>query len=195
MKKVFGRLTIIEVVEMRPTKRVLCSCSCGNTKIIAYKHLCSGGTKSCGCLRKEFRATHGKSYSKTYNSWKRMKDRCDNPNNNYYYLYGGKGITYCDRWNLFKNFLEDMGECPSGLSIERKDGNKNYEPNNCVWADHFTQNNNTNRNHYIEWNGTKQTIAMWSRERGLPYHCLANRLKRGWDIEMALTMPVSSRGR
>jgi hypothetical protein len=69
-----------------------------------------------------------------YTIWSAMKDRCHNPNNKQYADYGGRGITVCDRWrNSFPNFLEDMGERPEGLTLERSDNDGNYEPSNCVW--------------------------------------------------------------
>lgn len=65
-----------------------------------------------------------------------MKSRCDNPNQDNYAAYGGRGITYCARWAFFKNFLADMGERPEGHELDRKDVNKDYDPDNCRWATH-----------------------------------------------------------
>ena len=77
-----------------------------------------------------------------YNAWRSMRKRCNNPNNRAYPNYGGRGITICDRWDSFPNFYEDMGPCPPGLTLERRDTNGNYEPTNCYWADRTTQNRN-----------------------------------------------------
>lgn len=80
-----------------------------------------------------------------YSSWYNMKDRCTNPNNNKFRIYGGKGISYTDKWKLFEGFLEDMGPRPTGTSLDRIDGNKGYYKENCRWADSYTQSTNIQR--------------------------------------------------
>jgi hypothetical protein len=122
-----------------------------------------------------------------------MKTRCTNKDQKDWMLYGGRGITYCERWNTFENFLEDMGEVPKGFSLERKDVNLNYSKDNCVWATAVEQANNTRRNVLIEWQGKTQTASEWCRELGLPPSYITNRLARGWSIAAALTTPVASR--
>lgn len=80
------------------------------------------------------RAIHGKAGTKTYNQWKSMRARVSNPNNRDYPNYGGRGIQICKRWDDFGKFLEDMGECPVGYSIDRINNNKGYISYNCCWA-------------------------------------------------------------
>jgi hypothetical protein len=83
--------------------------------------------------------------SLAHNSWKAMKQRCTNPKRHNYPSYGGKGITVCERWKSFDNFLADMGERPQGTSLDRIDSNGNYEPNNCRWATYKVQARNSGR--------------------------------------------------
>lgn len=85
---------------------------------------------------------HGKYNTKTYQCWADMKGRCANQNNRSYVNYGGRGITVCERWLSFTNFLSDMGERPEGLSLERMDNDAGYSPENCKWATRSEQNKN-----------------------------------------------------
>jgi hypothetical protein len=84
----------------------------------------------------------GSQHSSTYRTWDKMKARCNNPSELNYYLYGGRGIKVCERWMIFKNFLDDMGEKPKGRSLDRIDGNGDYKPGNCRWATPAEQNAN-----------------------------------------------------
>lgn len=82
---------------------------------------------------------HGRSGTRTYEIWCKMRARCNNPENDKYKYYGAKGITICSRWSCFENFLEDMGEAPEKLSIHRRNNDKGYRKSNCEWADQTTQ--------------------------------------------------------
>lgn len=126
----------------------LCRCDCGNEIILASKDLRFHNTRSCGCLQPQAASaantTHGdcQNYRRTpeWNIWSGMWDRCRNPNKQNYQYYGGRGIKVCDRWREFANFLEDMGRRPGpNYSIDRKDTDGNYEPNNCRWVTQNTQ--------------------------------------------------------
>lgn len=89
-----------------------------------------------GCVNKEL-------YQATYNAWCSLRQRCNNPNIKYYSRYGGRGISYDERWETFDNFLLDMGIKPDAkLSLDRIDNDGNYTPENCRWTDFKTQNLN-----------------------------------------------------
>lgn len=158
-----GRLTILGPSPSRVggRKAYVCVCDCGNETIVAGGSLREGGSTSCGCLRSERlsdsnskRAKHGhtrvgatrkRDVSPNYYSWKSMIQRCRNPNAPNYHLYGGRGISVCDRWqghDGFQNFLADMGERPDGKTLDRIDNDGNYEPGNCRWSDAKAQSNN-----------------------------------------------------
>lgn len=154
----FGRLlvqryTCAKAVKSGHRHYWLCTCECGGFAIVESTALLSGKTTSCGCRQSEVTvarnvasATHGESRKTVeYKTWERMKARCFNPNHPKYALYGGRGITVCQRWrDSFEAFLADMGRRPAGkTSIDRyPDTNGNYEPGNCRWADAVEQNNN-----------------------------------------------------
>ena len=117
-----------------------------------------------------------------------MRQRCSNPNSPKYYLYGGRGVKVCERWNDFKLFLEDMEPgYVSGLSIDRIDVNGNYEPSNCRWATAKEQANNTRQNAQIEYKNQVYTLAEASEKFGINAETIAYRIKAGWSVEDALT--------
>lgn len=197
----FGRWTALYELPRFPsrpkTRHYQCACACGAERAVSYANLTSGVTKSCGCLRREIliqrQTKHGQSHGRvtpTYACWKSLRNRCANPNEQYYHLYGGRGITVCERWQSFENFLADMGERPSDKhSIDRIDNDGNYEPGNCRWATLTEQNNNNRRNVLIEHNGRIQTVAQWAEETGLSWSAIRKRLLRGMSGSDAVTRP------
>jgi hypothetical protein len=141
----FGRLTALDFMEMRYSpsgaRRLFqqCVCDCGIVKFVSIYQLADGTTKSCGCLIAETTSkrslTHGYSRAnkRVYRIWTCIITRCTNKNSSNYERYGGRGITACERWRKFENFLEDMGEPPDGFSIDRLDNDGNYCKENCAW--------------------------------------------------------------
>ena len=145
----FGALVVESYSERRNTRHYWhCRCDCGNTKEVMQSHLITGDTASCGCKYRQAK-THGASYSYTYKSYRNMLKRCNQPTFVNYHNYGGRGIKVTARWmgvDGFKNFLEDMGERPQGLTLDRKDTNGNYESDNCKWSTMKEQQNNRRNN-------------------------------------------------
>lgn len=194
--KVFGRLTVKELHAKDAHGRTswLCLCSCGNSKVATANNLRRSLTKSCGCLQKERASaasvTHGESGTLAYRTWANMISRCTNESNNRYADYGGRGITVCARWFTFENFLSDMGYPPEGKTLDRRDNSKGYSPLNCRWATKQEQANNTSRNSVIELGGVKKTASEWGRELKIPGYLVAQRIRRGWSPERALTPSI-----
>ncbi len=119
--------------------------------------------------------------------------RCGNPNNPKYKNYGMRGIKVCDRWiHSFRNFLEDIGKCPDGLTLDRINVNGDYEPSNCRWANSKTQGNNKTCNAEIEYNGKVQTRQQWADEIGIGPYTLKYRLKF-FDKDTAFNVSVDLR--
>lgn len=116
--------------------------------------------------------------SATYLSWDTMIQRCLNANNPNYRNYGGRGITVCEHWRKFANFLADMGERPPSLTLERRDTNGNYEPGNCSWVGRQAQLNNKRTNVFVEYDGKRLTLAQWSALLGVDYMTLWHRYRR-----------------
>jgi hypothetical protein len=169
-----------------------CQCDCGSPrKEIREDSLKKPNlTQSCGCLQRKACSTHGKYRSRAYKARDSMIQRCNNPNNKAWDSYGGRGITVCDRWlESFENFYADMGDPPKDMTIERKDNNLGYSPDNCKWATPIEQQNNKRSNTFIEFYGERLTVSQLAKKHDLDPEFLRKRLKAGWDIQEALTKP------
>ena len=190
----FGRLTILhrEANSRHGKTRWLCRCDCGTQKIVLAATLLRGESRSCGCLLKRGAVKHGMSGTPTYRIWKAMRVRCHNPRQASYPRYGGRGITVCQRWNDFANFLADMGERPPGCSIDRINNDGNYEPGNCRWASPQTQADNSRRPTMLTFDGKTMSLSAWARHLGINVTTLLERLEK-WPREEALSRPKSRR--
>lgn len=136
--------------------------------------------------------THGMTRTRTYRSWLLMRARCYNPGMFHYENYGGRGITVCPQWlHSFETFLADVGERPSTAhTIDRLDGDGNYEPGNVKWSTHLEQRHNRRDCKRIAYNGRSLMLAEWSRELHLSFGVMHQRLRHGWTVERAFTTPV-----
>lgn len=146
----YGRLLVLSFAgqDAHYRSQWLCRCDCGTEKVVSSGGLREGSTVSCGCYRAERKPpstlSHGQARDRTptYHSWDGMIQRCTNPNNTHWSYYGGRGISVCDRWRVFANFLADMGDRPPHLTLDRINNEGNYEPGNCRWATRSEQQYN-----------------------------------------------------
>jgi len=188
----FSELTVLreDPIKQGKKRRWICQCSCGNTTSVATNDLTSGHTKSCGCgkglsARERF-TTHGMRDHPLYGRWLAMRNRCNNPNDEYYANYGEKGVKVCERWDHFPNFLEDMGMPPEGYTLDRKDNDGDYSPENCRWADNRTQSMNKSTTAMVEYKGEIVKRRELAEKHGIAPDLLRQRLEKGWGIEKAL---------
>lgn len=199
--KKFGRLTVLNRAEnyKEQQARWKCLCDCGNEVTVGAAALKKGATKSCGCYKKEMAKvhsrTHGMSKSRLWRIWNNMHIRCEYPSSSQYSYYGGRGISVCQAWIRFEEFMEwalSNGYSDS-LTIDRINVNGNYEPSNCRWATVAEQQRNKNSNHFVEFNGETKTLSEWSRVYGIDARLIGRRLKDGWEINKALFAPARKR--
>lgn len=128
-----------------------------------------------------------------YGVWAQMIQRCRNPRHAAYHRYGGRGITVCERWLSFVAFLEDMGDPPPGLSLDRIDNEKGYCKENCRWATDVEQAGNRRNVRLLTFDGRTLPARRWAAELGVEYLTLYARVfKHGWTVERALTEPVDT---
>lgn len=195
----FGKLTVIERAENYIDKngkkytRWLCCCDCGNIKIFPTCSLKYGNAKSCGCSRYDSKTKHGMYGTSLYHIWSGMKQRCSQKNNERYKDYGGRGISYCEEWEEFKNFATWAYQSgyKDGLSIERKDVNGNYCPENCCWITLPEQSKNRRPSlRLVDKDGEERLMVDIAGEVGISANVVRARYRAGWDLYSAVYTPL-----
>jgi len=198
--RTFGRLVVIRFARYQKSGGSvwLCKCECGKEVEVRRDHLTSGKTKSCSCLHKEIvgklKTTHGMHKSKEYKAWQHMRERCDDPNHPSFDRYGGRGITVCERWHKFENFFEDMGVAPLGYELDREKNDEGYDKGNCRWVTHKVNSRNKSCDVRITYNGVTKTWAEWADEAVVCFETFKGRIRKGWSMEAALTLPAQKGG-
>lgn len=188
--KTFNKLYVLEnedYITRNGHTYFLCQCDCGSDpKYIESHNLRIGHTKSCGCLKHEEKIfTHGLSKTKLYRVYRGMIARCYKKYDKAYKNYGGRGIVICEEWlnqeNGFINFYNWAMEngYQENLTIDRKDNDGNYEPDNCRWVTGKVQSNNRRSNNLITIDGITKNITQWAEEYNLCYSTIKSRINRG----------------
>lgn len=180
---------------------VVCECECGNVVAVRVCCIIRGETSSCGCLHRELAVaaatTHGQADTRLFNIWGKMRARCGNSRRREYQWYGARGIKVCSQWldnfAAFRDWALQNGYEES-LTIERKDNNKGYEPDNCEWIPLSEQSKNRRTCRIIEAFGEAKRVPQWVDDPRCVVngHALRTRIDTyGWDAERAITEPVA----
>lgn len=157
-------------------------CKCGTIKEIYKYNVLSGKSKRCKACQNNKTAAKNGDYAKIHRAWYRAVSRCENPKNQSYRRYGGRGICICDEWknnpDNFVNWAVSNG-WEDGLSLERIDNDGDYCPENCRWATAKEQARNRSLNVVIEHNGEVHCLSEWCEILGIPDYLARNRYRRG----------------
>lgn len=203
----FGHLVVLNDSGKRVNKKImwLCKClRCDTLKAVRCDHLKFGKVVSCSCWMRDAAIerslstasgsaavkTHGLSRHRVYRVFKTMIARCYTKGNERYDDYGGRGIKVCERWRCgegFPNFVADMGLPPDGTSIDRRDNDGDYCPENCRWATASEQARNKRSSRYVVYAGETVLLAVLAERVGVPYKELHRRLARGWSMDRAVS--------
>lgn len=203
--KKFGRLTALDY--FRKGNRIYwnCICECGNISKVQSSKLLSGAIISCGCYKEEHskdigevNKTHSKSNTRLYKIYQQMIARCYKEYSSKYSTYGARGINVCDEWlgeNGFVNFYNwamDNGY-RDNLTIDRKDNNGNYCPQNCRWATAKEQANNTRSTVFLTYRGETKSASEWAEITGIRQGTLTRRKRDGWTDEQCIETKVGEK--
>ncbi|MBN2980114.1 hypothetical protein [Cohnella algarum] len=198
----FGKLTVLQYHGKNKHNQPMwdCRCECGNKKVI--RGMGKIYAQSCGCLQREAASLigkgamfkHGDASAKLYRVWAAMKSRCQNPKTAAYKDYGGRGIRVCAEWDDYESFKEWALQTgyDGQLTLERKNVNGNYAPDNCKWISIADQQSNRRNNIRVEVNGELITLAELSRRTGILDKTLYSRYKRGCRSFKELTAGLTA---
>jgi hypothetical protein len=173
----FGNWTVIKESEIKPQNHrgrfFQCICACGSESIVRGDQLKSGRSSGCkACYEVRFKkivTTHGRHTNPSYSVWRGIRRRCKEKNHPSYRYYGAKGITYCERWESFENFFNDMGEKPEGFQIDRINNEGNYEPSNCRWVT-FQENLEKKYHDKLKRQAHQLSFLANDKKDGVPLH-------------------------
>ena len=206
--KRFARLVVIErALENAPGNEVrwLCKCDCSNIVTVRRGDLIKEKVKSCGCLKSETSRdngkssiTHGMTKTRLYQEWAGMKARCYSPGNRNFKNYGARGIAVCPEWRddfmAFYEWAIKAGyddKAPRGVyTLERKDNNGHYCPENCCWATAAEQSQNKRNTIRLTYRGKTLTVSEWAKKTGISAARIRKRISSGWSVQRALTEPI-----
>lgn len=197
----FGKLIVSEYVGRRNCHSWFkCDCDCGGMTVTTSNNLRRFHTISCGCynekMLREATFKHGLSKHKLFRTWTDMKNRCYFTKHNRFEHYGGKGIKVCDLW--LESFLEFYwwgikSGWEKGLSLDRIDNSKDYEPENCRWATVAQQNRNRTSNVKLEIDGITKILIEWEEYSGINSQAIKKRIKLGWTPKEAISIPMGQK--
>jgi hypothetical protein len=194
----FGNLTVLHRAGHRGKFAAwMCRCTCGVEKVVGGQHLRRGKIRSCNTNGHRWKTPRPPAfyteYKSEYQSWTSMRERCNNPNHKKYNIYGGRGITVCERWADFQKFMLDMGrKLDPKFTIERKDVNGNYQPTNCCWIARKDQGRNKRNSVFVTYNGKRMLLIDLVEELGLSRMAVYGRLKMGWTLAQAIALPLKT---
>ena len=179
----FGKLLVLELSsESRTGNKWLCRCDCGTVKQVWQGHLLRGKSRSCGCSQRT-QDGHATKHPMWWR-WSSMIERCEKKYAINYNEYGGRGISVCDRWHKFSNFLEDMEDTFfEGATLDRIDNNGNYEPGNVQWVTPKQQNANQRRTVFVDTPNGRMTRSQAAALAGMPIGRFTSRHEAGWSLE------------
>lgn len=163
--------------------------------MVGRRSLRLGTSQSCGCLRLEVTTRHGKYLSKEYRAWQQARKRCRNEKDKDYPAYGGRGITFSEGWDDPIQFMDDMGPCPEGFSLGRKDNDGPYCKDNCEWQSGMTQQRNRRNTIFATLGGVTKPLVEWAEIKNMKMVTIRKRIESGWSIEKALETPINEKFR